>query len=248
MIRANPFEETDRVLEGAEQAGIELRATGGVAVGLRCPSARRAPLARDYNDVDFVAPKRQSRQVEKLFEQLGYEPEVEFNKWHGETRLFFLDRTNGREADVFIDTMRGCHELRLGGRLGAAPRTLAPADLLLSKLQVRETNHKDHLDIFALLIDCELSEDDSGINRNRLTEVCCSDWGWWRTVTDVAAASQSIAASVLAETDLEQVVGALERLRRLLSDSPKSRRWRLRAKLGDRVPWYETPDELDHDQ
>jgi hypothetical protein len=247
MIEANPFEEAKRVLKGAEGAGVELRATGGVAVGLRCPSAHRPPLSRSYHDLDFVVAKRQRRAIEGLFHELGYEPEEEFNALHGESRMFFLDRQSGREADVFIDAVRGCHRLDVADRLRVSERTLAPADLLLSKLQVRETNRKDHLDIFALLVDCELGDDDTGINRHRLTQVCCSDWGWWRTVTGVASGAEAVAAEILADEDLSRVTDSLRGIHRLLEDAPKSRRWRLRAKVGERVPWYQTPEELDHD-
>ncbi len=30
-------------------------------------------------------------------------------------------------------------------------------------------------------------------------------------------------------------------------DAPKSRRWKLRARLGDRVRWYQEPEESTHD-
>ena len=32
-----------------------------------------------------------------------------------------------------------------------------------------------------------------------------------------------------------------------IADAPKSLSWRLRAKVGERVPWYEEPEEEAHD-
>jgi hypothetical protein len=29
-----------------------------------------------------------------------------------------------------------------------------------------------------------------------------------------------------------------------LDETPKSRRWKLRARIGERVPWYVLPDEV----
>jgi hypothetical protein len=247
MTHSDPFHEAERALDAAEAAEVDLRATGGVAVGLRCRSAHRPPLARAYGDVDFVAPRRQCESVEALFVQLGYEPEQEFNALHGDSRLFFYDRANAREADVFIDAVRGCHQLDVRDRIRAAPRTLAPADLLLSKLQIRDTHRKDHLDTFALLIDCELCDNDGGINRNRLAEVCCNDWGWWHTVTIMAARAEAVAPEIIGDAgDLSRVSGSLRQIRMFLDDAPKSRRWKLRAKVGDRVRWYESPEELEH--
>jgi hypothetical protein len=235
-------------LEAAAASGVDLRATGGVAVALCCPRARTAPLARAYQDVDFIAPGKQAHGVERLFLDLGYHPDEEFNALHGESRLFFHDAANRREADVFINAVRGCHTLDVRDRLRAAPRTLAPADLLLTKLQIRETNRKDYLDIFALLLNCDVRDDDGGINRRRLAEVCGSDWGWWRTVTEVAQRARGVAAEILVDpADLLRVTSALDEIARILDEAPKSRRWKLRARVGDRVVWYETPEELEHE-
>ena len=38
----------------------------------------------------------------------------------------------------------------------------------------------------------------------------------------------------------------VETLRAALDAAPKSARWRLRARVGDRVPWYNEPEEVGH--
>jgi hypothetical protein len=40
---------------------------------------------------------------------------------------------------------------------------------------------------------------------------------------------------------------ALTRLREAIDQAPKSARWRLRARIGERVRWYEEPEEMGHD-
>ena len=35
-------------------------------------------------------------------------------------------------------------------------------------------------------------------------------------------------------------------LRKLADEAPKSVKWRMRASLGDKVRWYELPEEVDH--
>ena len=35
-------------------------------------------------------------------------------------------------------------------------------------------------------------------------------------------------------------------LRKAIEDSPKSTRWRMRARVGDRVKWYDEPEEMGH--
>lgn len=243
---ADPVAEAHRVVEAATAAGLPLRATGGVAIAMVSPSARQAPLAREYGDIDFVAHSSDAEEVGGFFAHLGYVPEEEFNVIHGQRRLFFADPDNGgREADVFLDRIEGCHTLELRDRLDLAPATLTPADLLLSKLQVFKTNGKDFTDALALLSDHDLSDDEGGISRARLAEVCGSDWGWWRTVTIVAANAAEYADRLGGE--LAPAGERIAELERELDEMPKSRRWRMRAKVGERARWYEEPDEIEHE-
>jgi len=244
-ILDDPLEEVQRVVAAARAGGINLAGTGGVAVALSCPSARVAPLRREYGDLDFAARARDARHIQQAFIGLGYEPDTEFNSLHGESRLFFLDKARRREADVFLDAIRGCHELPVADRLHAP--MLSPADLLLSKLQVRETNRKDLLDIYALLIDHDLTDDETGISTERIAEVCGGDWGWWRTVSEVSVRAKSSADEILgAGPRSERVRAGLTRVGELLLQAPKTRRWKMRARVGDRVRWYESPEELAH--
>jgi hypothetical protein len=245
-ILDDPLEEVQRVVAAARADGVSVAGTGGVAIALRCPSARVEPLRREYGDLDFAARARDVRQIQQVFVGLGYEPDTEFNSLHGESRLFFLDHARRREADVFLDAIRGCHELPVTDRLHAP--TLTPADLLLSKLQVRETNRKDLLDIYALLLDHDLTEDDTGISTQRIAEVCGGDWGWWRTVSEVSERAQASADEILGGGDprSDRVRTGLATVRALIEEAPKTRRWRMRARVGDRVRWYESPEELQH--
>ncbi len=241
----DPLHEAERVVGAAGDAGLAIRATGGVAIALICPSARRPPLQRVYGDIDFVAHSSDAADVVAFFRDLGYAPEEQFNVIHGQRRLFFTDTDNGgRQADVFLDRIEGCHKLELRDRLELAPRTLTPADLLLSKLQVFKTNEKDFTDALAILADHELTDDDSGISRTRLAEVCGSDWGWWRTVTMVAERAGGYAE---AQGDLDTARTRVEQLRQELEEMPKSRRWKMRARVGERARWYEEPDEIEHE-
>jgi hypothetical protein len=229
-----------------------LRATGGVGVALISPSARRAPLARSYQDIDFVGLSRDAHELGEFFGALGYGADEEFNVLHGQRRLFFREPEGRWEADVFLDRIEMCHDLDLRERLDAHETTLAPADLLLSKLQVVQTNEKDFQDALALLADHAPSDDDAGIGLARLTEVCAGDWGWWRTVTMVGERTREAAGRYRAAADaegaaaLDRAVGRLDALVEHLERAPKSRRWKLRARVGDRVRWHELPEDVDH--
>ena len=42
------------------------------------------------------------------------------------------------------------------------------------------------------------------------------------------------------------LVEQLSELKRTAQEAPKSRSWKWRSRLGDRVIWYEEPEEVDH--
>lgn len=240
-VRVDPIEEAERIVGHAERREIVVRAAGGVAVAILCPSARRPPLSRTYEDVDFVVGKSAARHLTELFAALGYAPDQELNALQGHQRLHFVDRESGRVADVFVDSIRGCHEIAVKDRLEFHPRTVPPVDLVLSKLQIRETTRKDELDLVALFSDLTLSEDDEGINVTYAAQLAGADWGLWRTTTEVLRRTTEFAASLEGGG---AAAGRMSEFLEVLEEAPKSRRWRARARLGDRVRWYEEPEEL----
>lgn len=243
----DPVAEGERLLQEAAAAEVELKLTGGVAIAKICRSARENPLLRrEYSDIDFIGRSGSAGQIERFFDGIGYRADTDFNSLHGEHRLFFADPDRAREADVFLDEVRACHVLDLRERLGIWPETVPPADLLLSKLQVVDTNEKDFQDIFAIVLDHDVTEDESGVGLARIVELCSKDWGWWRTVTMVIERSIAVGEEKLPAADSATVVARLGRIREAIDDAPKSRRWKLRARIGDRVLWHEDPEEVEH--
>lgn len=240
--RADAVDEGRRVGEAALAAGVALKLTGGVAVALRCPSANSAPLQRDYADVDIVGRGRESGSITELLGGLGYEADTAFNAMHGRSRLYFWDPINQRQLDVFLDEVEMCHRIDLRNRLGTDEATLSLADLLLMKLQIVETNHKDYLDILTLLIDQQFGEG-AGIDLPYLASLAADDWGLWKTTTTVAERAADYAAGLSGFTKADLVRSQVDRYIRALDEVPKSRRWKLRAKIGERKRWYEIPEE-----
>jgi hypothetical protein len=243
---ADPVAEAKRLVETASGTACTLRVLGGVAVALRCPSAQHAPLGRPYADIDLVAPRREARAVKDLLGSLGYHEDPAFNALHGATRLWFWDPANQRQLDVFLDVFEMCHRLDLSARVRLPGETLPLADLLLCKLQVVQTNEKDFKDIVALMTDHDLSDGEDGINLGYIAELTGRDWGLWRTITMVAERTGQYARALDGLASCDTVCARLENLRQALERSPKSRGWRLRARVGERVTWYEIPEEAEH--
>jgi hypothetical protein len=238
---ADPLLEAQRIAGPAQEQGVALRFTGGVGVALACPSARRPPLARSYGDLDLVGRSRDHKAIVGLLEQLGYQGDRSFNALNSHRRLLLHDPYNGRDVDVFVDEAELCHTIDLRRRVGEPGPALPTADLLLMKLQVVETTEKDLIDICALLCDHAMGGD--GIDLDYLVALTASDWGLWRTLTMVAARVAPFAhglegfdQAALVDDRAGQLIAALEA-------APKSRGWRLRAKVGERKRWYELPEE-----
>lgn len=241
---ADPVAEGTRIVEAAAERRFPLRLIGGVAVAIQCPSGRQEPLRRSYADIDLTTRGSARKDAIALMEELGYAADREFNTLHGHRRLYFYDEGNERQVDVFVDEANLCHRIDLRARLEAVPLTLPLADLAVLKLQVVETNEKDYLDICALFADHDLSEDESGINVAHIATLVGGDWGLWRTLVMVAERSARFARELPGFDAGERVASRLKRLETALEEAPKSRGWKLRARLGDRKRWYELPEEV----
>jgi hypothetical protein len=240
---ADVIAEAERISAAALALKVPVKLVGGAAVNLHSKSAREAPLKRKYGDLDFVAPSKQRQAAEKLFESLGYEGDRRFNTLNGHQRLLYLDPVNNRQIDIFIDRMRMCHVIELADRLGGDDPCLTPADLLLSKLQVFEVNMKDLVDSIALLLDHPIADhDDDAINATYLARLLSQDWGLYRTMQLNTARIRETAKELLVPA--ATVNQRLDELWERTEAHPKSLKWRLRAKVGDRMSWYELPEEV----
>jgi hypothetical protein len=240
--------EARRLITALQLKGLTLRLLGGLAVSLRCPSARQRALHRNYADLDFVAPKKQSRLLREALEEHGYKADRRFNALHGERRLLFYDETHGRQVDIFLSVFEMCHRLNLEPRLNLHPLTLSPADLLLTKLQIVQLNAKDIQDMLALLLDFEPRESSEHpgeeLDMRIITQICSQDWGWYTTVTDNLERIAQEAQSYLSEEEAALVARRAGWMRTHLAEAPKSTAWKLRALAGRRVQWYELPEEV----
>jgi hypothetical protein len=240
-------EEGRRLVAEAAARGFPLRLIGGVAIWLRASERARAALGRDYPDLDLVARRRDSRLLRDLLEQLGYAPERVFNATHGAKRLLYHAGDGSYHLDVFLDVFEMSHKLVFADRLELESPTLPAAELLLTKLQVAEVNRKDLSDAAILLWDHELATRDGErrLNATYLESVCGDDWGLYTTVADNLARLRELLGELVTDAEAAARVDARAAdLAERLKSAPKSPRWRLRAKVGRRKRWYETPEEV----
>jgi hypothetical protein len=144
--------------------------------------------------------------------------------------------------DVFVM----CHELNFAGRLERDEYTVPIEELLLSKTQVIELNEKDVKDSFAMLVDHDIGETDDleTIDARFIAKLCGDDWGWYKTLTMNIEKMIELADDYLEEKEREIVVERLSRLRSVIEDAPKSTKWKMRARIGEKKRWYQLPEDV----
>jgi hypothetical protein len=224
-----------------------MRAIGGIAVRLHSPQAAQLPaLRREYADLDFVTSIADNTPVRHLLTELGFTPNTRFNDLQGKTRMLFYDPEEDCQIDVLIGVFRMCHTLPLAPKTLEMERwTLPLAELFLTKCQIVNLNGKDVKDIVALLLEHPLgSSDDETINQDRIVQVLSSDWGFFTTVTkNLGRVGELVGDLGLSPDQKEQVKSRIEEVESLLRSSPKSLGWELRAMVGERLRWYDEPEE-----
>ena len=243
-------EEVRRVIDTAREQGVHLRVIGGLAYKMQSPSAEHRALARAYGDIDLVGYKSQRRKILQVLEDLAYVPNRSFNTLQGHRRLLFVHPDETFDVDVFLDVFPMCHTLNFVGRLEEDEYTIPLPELLLSKLQVVQLNEKDLKDIYALLEDHEVAESGAPevVDVRVITRLCGNDWGWYKTVTMNIDKALALADEYLeADEARDLITGRLRGLKEAIEAAPKSFRWKARAAVGERVRWYELPEDMEGD-
>ena len=246
-IQPDILGEADRILRLAGEQKLILRLLGGVGVRFSSATASKPEYCREYKDLDFMGLRRQSAKIENFFRQHGYASKGLFNIVQGDYRLRFFDEQYGRRIDVFLDKFVMCHEFEFKDRLELCERTLSPADLLLTKLQIVEINKKDIIDTVAILVDHalvdELVPQANGIETNRITSYTSSNWGIFKTIgINLDKILLMLSDISIPEDDKRIAAERAWRLKKMIDDAPKSLAWRMRAAIGERMRWYEIPE------
>jgi hypothetical protein len=194
---------------------------------------------RQPKDIDLATRKQDRRELRKFFEAEGYEVDRDMLVAMEGTRYLFRDRNRLIDVDVWVDVLDLCHRLDVSARLGVGP-TLSIEDLVLSKLQIVELTPADLGDLTTMLSVHELSGEEGDRNDPEVIDVTYlngilgDDWGFWRTA--------------LGNLDkLNEHLGSearpkVQKLIDLVKESPKTVRWKVRARIGERMQWWQDVD------
>lgn len=247
---AATFEAAVETVREAAERGVPLKLLGGQAVRLLTPDY--PPRARQGQDMDLASISPAKTAVIEFLKERGFAGDDRFNALHGHRQMYFRLPDGGAAVDVIMDELNMCHVLTFKDRIDRMPYTLDVTDLLLSKLQVVEQNEKDVHDIVYLLSAFEAREGDepSTIGLGRFGQIVGDDWGWWRTVTGnldrVAELAGGELRHLVPPAAAFDPIAQARVLRAHADTAPKSLRWKIRARVGERVRWYELPEEVEH--
>lgn len=240
-------EELRRLIASAESAGVQIRAIGGLAV--QAHNKTGLPLfAREFADLDVVVAKKQRREFESFMPTAGYLPDKQFNILNGSQRQIFFHEKTELKVDIFVGDFEMCHKIPLETRLTADPFTIPLAELLLSKAQIVQLNRKDALDLACILLNNDLTTDDSGINKNMLAALCANDWGLYKTTSiNLGRVLDLINESdIPLPQDARSIIGTrIDSILNVFIEMPKPLPWQMRDKVGTRVKWYLEVEEVD---
>jgi hypothetical protein len=260
----DPLAEALRIVDLAQERNLLVRLMGGMAIRAHAPDWP-ARTRRVEVDLDFVTRSRDRGAFYQLLEAEGYTPDKRHNALFGSKQAYFVDVPRNRPVDVVVDSLEMAHRFDFADRLRLSSPTLPLAELLLSKLQVVKINRKDVLDALVLLAEHPLGPDDGypdsrhglgSINVPRILSFTSNDWGWWRTVTGNLDKLDQYLAVELEPGDLDLNNGRpvlfdpaaqIASLRKAIDEAPKSTRWKIRSKVGERQTWYRDPEEMGHD-
>lgn len=244
--------DAENLVEMAGRSGVNLRAVGGLGIMMHCHENIELlkSMNRRPSDLDFVASSRQDREIDKLFLNAGYTEKggsgVTMEVW---TDRRIYEHPSLPHVDVFFDGLDFCHKIDYHKRLFIDNPTLSPADLMLGKLQIVEINEKDLQDILVLNLEHRLSDQDSDetINAKYLSRLMSQDWGFYYTsVLNLKKVKKLIGkyrGGILSVKDANLADTQISELIEWFNSSPKSLKWKMRAKIGTKVKWYKNPGE-----
>ena len=247
MLEGEPLtgpEVAIAIVKAAKEHGVTLRLMGGLAVAFHC-HLTHAEHMRSYHDIDLFGLSKESEGIQLVFRKLGYSSDKEFNGLHGDERLRFRDNEN-RDVDVFLDKFKMEHIIDFRARLHLDNFTIPLTDLFLTKVQNVKLAAKDVADIISLLEDHTIgyNDDQEVVNLRYIGELCADDWGLWRSVTgNLSKVAELLERGGYEAIDKAQVLSKLISIRTAIDSTEKTFRWKLRARVGEKVQWYFNVEE-----
>jgi hypothetical protein len=236
--------EAGELVGSATEQGITVRVVGSTGIRMHCAEAQAAmdDVERASKDLDLVVRSGGRNRLRSLLEARGYVVDRDLLVAMEGQRFAFHHAGLGLDLDVFVERLQFCHTIELDSRWERHATTIGIEDLLLQKLQVHELTDCDVIDAAVVLAthDVGTAGDQERIDRDYVAGVLAGDWGFHR---DATANLDRVAAAAVVPLSAERVAGAAGELREAIEQARKSMAWRMRARVGERMQWWEDVSE-----
>jgi hypothetical protein len=238
------------LVEAARGRGILLRLLGAVAIRLHCQTHQHLfdQAERPISDLDVMSYGSQRRAVQNLLKENKYIGDEHLIAIYGESRQIYQHpRIAGLKLDVFFDQLKFCHTVPFRGRLELDYPTITMTDALLEKMQIVKINAKDLKDTIILLLEHPPAEafEPEKLDGGYLGCLLGADWGFYYTVTEnLKKVIDFMRQEPFLQADqMELVERNAKALLATLEQAPKTLKWKLRARIGPKVKWYQDVEE-----
>lgn len=262
------IEEALKIVELANERKVILRILGAIAIRIHSEGFKELhqKLNRlknenySFTDIDLIGYSSQRGGIRKLMEKdLGFYIPRQFLLLHGKERLIYTHPEGLYQVDIFMDKLSFSHEIFFGkkpgkGRLEFDYPTIPLTDLLLEKLQIHEINEKDIKDIIVFIRSHTLTEnyDKNSIVLNHLSSILCDDWGFWYDAIQnlkkvVEFTKTYVDKGILSNDDFNDIISKVNKIISYLEESPKTKKWIKRSKIGINKKWWRDVEEIYRD-
>jgi hypothetical protein len=239
-------EEAMALVDGSTAAGLTVRIVGSTGIRLHCPeaSATMDAVERPAKDIDLVVRHGDRGKLREWLEDRGWMVDRDVLVAMEGARYAFHHPGAGLDLDVFVEKLEFCHTIPLDGRWERHATTIPIEDLLLQKLQVHDITAADVLDAVIVLATHDVAPDEGHhevIDCAYVAGMLARDWGFHRDATTNLERIQQAAATV--GDQARRVEERALKLRQAIDETQKSRGWRMRARVGDRMQWWDDVSE-----
>ena len=229
---------------GGRARGQVLRLVGSTGIRLHCPPAAAAldRLGRPAKDIDVVCRHEDRKGLRRLLEERGWEVDRDLLVAMEGRRYAFRHPTSGLELDVFVDRLEFCHTIELRDRLGAGT---SPCRSRTSCCRSSRSSGRRSPTVWTparcwLPTRYRRGRGARGHRRLVRRRAAGPGLGAPPPPSPTSAALRDHpegngAASTVAER-VDALLAAIQA-------APKSVRWRARARVGERMQWWQDVDE-----
>ncbi len=265
-VKAEDFvEECKDIVKKLQEKGVIARILGALAVYIhvekcdRCKEVLETRFGEGnpmFTDLDLMAYRKQSKDIKKALEELGFVPDRMINALFGNKRLIYHHPEGKYHIDVFFDKLEFSHDVPFGerpgeGRLELFEYAISPTDVVLEKLQIHYINPKDLVDLIVLFISHEIdeAEGEGKINAKYIAKLLSDDWGFWYDAVDNLKkvkdyADQMVQEGRLTDKERDEVHRKVDKLLEIIEKEPKTKKWEKRAKKGTKKKWWRDVEEV----